>query len=880
MSSANNPNDSPNSITSRSRPEKPAGGTSRVTSPIRHISHRRVQNKENVPLNKRGPGSNFSDYSSMDGGSYLAKLAISNGSGNLSIPGNFNNHSDNDQESIVYHKAFDLGHESSVNYIIPPNSSAPYTSSALRRSPQPPSEYYPTLTTKVENLPWSEILPYYLPILSWVYQYSFSHFIGDLIGGLSLSTFQIPLCLSYANSLAHLPVICGLYSLGISPLIYMVFGSVPQMVVGPEAPISLIVGQAVEPLLHHAKKKNLDPIIYVVAITFVSGATLLGFGLGRFGFLDNVLNESLLKGFISGVGIVMIINALIAMLGLNDLLSDVISDPEKRDIHSTFDKFTFLIRNYNKSHPLTAKISFAAFFFIMIMKLLKSYASNSKNKLAQKSIYIPEILILVLISTWLCHCYGWDNEGIEIIGPVKNDEGTVHLYNPISADSYKLIKKLCTSGFLCAMLGFFESTTALKSLGSTYNLPISSNRELVALGCINLFGSVFGALPAFGGYGRSKINAISAKTTTLGAIMGLITLLTSRWATGYLYYIPKCVLSVITGTIGISLISEAPHELYFHWVSSGYNELTTFAVTVLTTLFFSMEAGIAVGLVYLLIRVIKHSAESRIQILGRCPGTNTFLDADIASSAIHSNSVAFPVLISHDQSITSVPNNLFEKLKHTTRQYNVFTDDNFRPLNTQVLEEIEGCLIIKIPEPLTFVNCSDLKSRLKRVEMYGSTRAHPALKRSRDASMTQYIIFDLKGMTEIDSSAVQMLKSTLLSYQQRAIKSFFVRVHKDEALRKRLQATGIVDILVEDLESIRCFKSPTATKSPSPPPGIDVNTNPNLDADESDSGGGDITESEDYPFFQHISDALKVIDDYDSDNLYDDSRSSRSHDFV
>lgn len=812
---------------------------------------------EGVPLKQR-PSSNVSDYSSMDGSFSLAKQGLAP---------NYNH--DNDQESIVYQRALDLCHDTSVNYLLPPNSSASH-SSGLAKSPQPPSEYYPTVTTKIENLSWKETLPYYLPILSWIYQYSASHFIGDLIGGLSLSTFQIPLCLSYANSLAHLPVITGLYSLGIAPLIYMVFGSVPQMVVGPEAPISLIVGQAVEPLLHHAKKKDLDPIVYVVAITFVSGATLFGFGLGRFGFLDNVLNESLLKGFISGVGIVMIINAAIAMLGLNELLNDTISDPGKQDIHSTFDKFTFLIRHYKKSHPLTAKISFSAFLFIMVIKMYKSYTSSSKHRLIQKSIYIPEILILVLISTWMCYHYSLDTQGIEIIGPVKNDEGTLHLYNPVSVDSWKLIKKLSTSGFLCAMLGFFESTTALKSLGSTYNLPISSNRELVALGCINLVGCVFGGLPAFGGYGRSKINAISAKTTTLGAIMGLITLLTAKWATDYLYYIPKCVLSVITGTIGISLISEAPHELYFHWVSSGYNELTTFAVTVLTTLFFSMEAGIAVGLVYLLIRVIKHSAESRIQILGRVPQTNTFLDADIASSAMANNSVAYPILISQDQSITNVPNNLFEKLRHTTHEYNVFTDDNFRPLNTQALEEIEGCLIIKIPEPLTFVNCSDLKSRLKRVEMYGSTRAHPALKRSRDASMTQYIIFDLKGMTEIDSSAVQMLKQTLLSYQQRGIKSFFVRVHNDPALRKRLRATGIVNILIQDLESINCYQSPAALKtSNSPAVELDAATNPDLDNEETESG--DIRDSKQYPYFYHISDALKVIDDYDSNNF--DNRS-------
>lgn len=110
----------------------------------------------------------------------------------------------------------------------------------------------------------------------------------------------------------------------------------------------------------------------------------------------------------------------------------------------------------------------------------------------------------------------------------------------------------------------FESTTASKSLGTRFDLPISTNRELVALGSLNVIGSIFGALPAFGGYGRSKINAISAKTTMSGAIMGLLTLLTIQFLLGYLYFVPKCMLSVVTSVIGILLIEEAPYELVFY----------------------------------------------------------------------------------------------------------------------------------------------------------------------------------------------------------------------------------------------------------------------------------------------------------------------------
>ncbi|KAI5961435.1 uncharacterized protein KGF55_004058 [Candida pseudojiufengensis] len=664
------------------------------------------------------------------------------------------------------------------------------------------SQYTPT-SSNFDQLEWGDILPYYLPCLSWINKYNLKYFIGDLIGGLTLVFFQLPLSLSYATTLAHVPVISGLYSLGLAPLIYMIFGSVPQMVVGPEAPISLVVGQAVEPLLHHAKKKDLDPLEFVAVVTFISGASLLGFGLGRLGFLDNVLSPSLLKGFIAGVGIVMIINSLIIILGLEALLKQISDDPNQMDIHSPFDKVVFLIMNFGEFDSLSLKIGLVGFIVIMTSKILKKKYS--------RLILLPEIMIVVVVATILCQIYRWDLKGLAVIGKVKNSN-VLTLYNPFA---WKLIKKLGTSGFLCAMLGFFESTTASKSLGSSFDLPISSNRELVALGSLNIFGSFFGALPAFGGYGRSKINAISAKTTMSGAIMGLVTIFTIQVLLDYLYFVPECILSVVIAVIGISLIEEAPYELLFYWRTGGKDEMITFAITVFTTLFFSIEGGIAVGLVYSLIRVIKNSAESRIQILGRIPNSNTFVDADIPMAPQGGS------------------------------QLNIFNDMRQTQLNHDAIEEVEGCLIIKIPEPLSFTNCSDLLVRLKRVEMYGSTRAHPASKRSRDLTMTQYVIFDLDSMNSIDSSAAKTMKELITNYQKRDIKSCFVKVAK--SVRPILRDSGIRDLLRNDLKKLKYYEIQDL-------------------ADNSENDGIKRCHNliVDDPYFDHISDTLKLIDCFEN----------------
>ena len=103
-----------------------------------------------------------------------------------------------------------------------------------------------------------------------------------------------------------------------------------------------------------------------------------------------------------------------------------------------------------------------------------------------------------------------------------------------------------STSFLIALLGFFESSVAAKSLGggggqgeAIQGMSLSANRELVALGVANIVGGCFMALPAFGGYGRSKVNASTGgKTPMSSIILSLITVICVLFLLPYFYYIP------------------------------------------------------------------------------------------------------------------------------------------------------------------------------------------------------------------------------------------------------------------------------------------------------------------------------------------------------
>lgn len=101
-----------------------------------------------------------------------------------------------------------------------------------------------------------------------------------------------------------------------------------------------------------------------------------------------------------------------------------------------------------------------------------------------------------------------------------------------------------STSFIIAVLGFFESSVAAKGMGDGTSTginkaPVSANREMIALGVGNLVSGCFMALPSFGGYGRSKVNATAGARTQMSSVfLSLITLIVTIFLLPYLYYLP------------------------------------------------------------------------------------------------------------------------------------------------------------------------------------------------------------------------------------------------------------------------------------------------------------------------------------------------------
>ena len=182
-----------------------------------------------------------------------------------------------------------------------------------------------------------------------------------------MASFYLPMSLSYASNLGHLPPINGLYSFVFNPIVYAFLGSCPQMVVGPEAAGSLLVGQVVRTSVDRGSISDDDQMMnarVAGVVTGMAGAVILIAGMTRLGFLDSVLSRPFLRGFISAIGFVILVDQLIPELGL--------AKKAKHDgsvAHgSSVNKLLFLFENLGASHGLTAGVAFGSFGIIMVCR--------------------------------------------------------------------------------------------------------------------------------------------------------------------------------------------------------------------------------------------------------------------------------------------------------------------------------------------------------------------------------------------------------------------------------------------------------------------------------------------------------------------------------
>src|SRR4051794_13447772 len=136
---------------------------------------------------------------------------------------------------------------------------------------------------------------------------------GDLLAGVTVAAIAIPESLGYAN-IVGLPVQAGLYCALLPPVLFALVASSRQLVIGADSATAALVAAGALTVAATGTPEYAGATGVLALLTAV--ILLLMAGL-RLGFLADLISQPVLTGFLSGVGVSLVIGKLPGVLGLH-----------------------------------------------------------------------------------------------------------------------------------------------------------------------------------------------------------------------------------------------------------------------------------------------------------------------------------------------------------------------------------------------------------------------------------------------------------------------------------------------------------------------------------------------------------------------------------
>ncbi|XP_072974297.1 low affinity sulfate transporter 3 [Typha angustifolia] len=441
------------------------------------------------------------------------------------------------------------------------------------------------------------------PVLRWGRSYSFKSFRSDLMAGLTLASLGIPQSIGYA-SLAKLDPQYGLYTSIVPPLIYAVMGTSKDIAIGPVAVVSLLLSSMIQKVVDPA----VDPIAYrkvMFTATFFAGLFQISFGLFRLGFLVDFLSHAAIVGFMGAAAIVIGLQQLKGLLGISHFTNstDVVSVVKAvwAAVHQPWNPDNFVI---------------GCSFLIFI--LMARFIARRKKKLFWLTAISP--LLCVVLSTLLVFVTRADRHGVKIIQHVNGG------LNPSSAKDLQLrgpyVGKCAKIGLIAAVIALTEAISVGRSFASVKGYQIDGNKEMMAMGVMNVAGSLSSCYVSTGSFSRTAVNfSAGCKTAVSNIVMAITAIIALQFLARLLYYTPVAILAsiILSALPGLIDIKEACNI----WEVDKMDFLTCIGAF-FGVLFGSVEIGLLVAITISFAKIIVRSIRPHIEMLGRMQGTNVF----------------------------------------------------------------------------------------------------------------------------------------------------------------------------------------------------------------------------------------------------------------
>ena len=413
----------------------------------------------------------------------------------------------------------------------------------------------------------------------------------DIVSGIIVALVSIPISMGYAQ-IAGLPAVYGLYCSILPVLIYGLVTSSPQFVFGVDATPAALVGGTLATLGIVSGSEEAKAV--VPAITLVAALWLLLFFFIKAGRIVNYISTPVMGGFISGIGVTIILMQAAKLFGGNAGTGEAIQ--LVMHIAGEFDSFNLL----------SAVLGVGTVVIILVAK-----------KFIPKFPMSVLLMVLGALATAIFHI---DRFGVKLLPHV--DKGLPGFSLPDMSVVFKNPSDIILLGLSVAGVVMAQTLLATNNYANKYGYKVSNNREILAYAAANAASAVIGGCPLNGSVSRTGIaDQFGCKSQVMSITASLTMLLIVLFGTPVLEYLP---VPILTGIVVAALIGITEFGLAVKLWKTDHTEFAIFVGAFLGVLLFGTIYGVVIGVILSFIAVIVKAVEPPRAFLGVIPGQEGF----------------------------------------------------------------------------------------------------------------------------------------------------------------------------------------------------------------------------------------------------------------
>ncbi|MFD7847179.1 SulP family inorganic anion transporter [Nocardia sp. NPDC059764] len=415
---------------------------------------------------------------------------------------------------------------------------------------------------------------------------------SDAVAGVTVAAYLIPQVMAYAT-VAGLAPIAGLWAT-LGPLaVYVVLGTSRRLSVGPESTTALMTAVALAPLAagDSGRYAALAAMLaLVVGVCCVAGAA------ARLGLLADLLSKPVLVGYLAGTAGIMIVGQLGRVSRVR---------VEGESLPAQLRSFA---SNLDELHWPTVALSAST---LVVLLLTSTWAAR-----------VPGPLIAVLGATAVVAVFSLREHGIRVVGAIPSGLPAPSLPHIAAGD----VGRLLLPAIGIALVGFSDMVLVARAFAARHGDAVDANRELFAMGAVNLTAGVSQGFPVSCSGSRTTIADAAGARTQLYAVAALATALAVVfWGRPVLAAFPSGALGALVVYAALRLIDMPEFARLARFRRS---ELVLALSTAVAVLAAGVLYGILIAVGLSILDLLRRVARAHDAIQGFVPGLAGMHDVD------------------------------------------------------------------------------------------------------------------------------------------------------------------------------------------------------------------------------------------------------------